>query len=58
MNHYGLEQTYQIREVFNHEIVLDQDDFKDKIEQVTKTKMPKLLARPEVEQESCIYYVM
>jgi len=37
MNHYGLEQTHQISEVLNQEIVLDQDDFKDKIEQVKKT---------------------
>lgn len=47
-----------IREALNQELVLGRDDFKDKIEQMTKRQTrPGQMGRPRVEEERAIYYV-
>ena len=52
-------QLHEIREALNQELVLGRDDFKDKIEQVTKRQTrPGLRGRPRIEESGADYYVL
>lgn len=57
---YSMDYTtiHEIRDALNQELVLGRDDFKDKIEQMTKRQTREgLPGRPRVEEELGIYYV-
>ena len=57
--HMDPDQIHDIRSTLNQELVLGRDDFKDKIEQMTKRQArPGLTGRPRVEEEGAIYYVL
>jgi len=57
--HMEPDEIHVIRSTLNQELVLGRDDFKDKIEQMTKRQArPGLSGRPRVEEEGAIYYVM
>ena len=52
-------ELHVIREVLNQELVLGREDFKDKIEQITKRQSrPGLSGRPRIEESAGIYYVL
>ena len=52
-------QIHVTRSTLNQELVLGRDDFKDKIEKMTKRQTrPGLSGRPRVEEVGAIYYVM
>jgi putative transposase len=56
---HSLDKTelHAIRETLNQELVLGRDDFKDKIEQMTKRQArPGLRGRPKVEEAGAVYY--
>jgi len=53
------EELHAIREALNQELVLGRDDFKDKIEKMTKRQTrPGINGRPGVQECSEIYYVL
>ena len=57
--HMEPDQIHDIRSTLNQELVLGRDDFKDRIEQMTKRQArPGLTGRPRVEEEGAIYYVL
>jgi putative transposase len=52
-------QIHAIREALNQELVLGREDFKDKIERMTKRQVrPGQPGRPRVEEEQAVYYVL
>jgi putative transposase len=52
-------QIHAIREVLNQELVLGREDFKDKIERMTKRQVrPGQPGRSRVEEEQAVYYVL
>ncbi len=52
-------QIHAIREALNQELVLGREDFKDKIERMTKRQLPPgQPGRPRVEEELAVYYVL
>jgi REP element-mobilizing transposase RayT len=52
-------QIHAIREALNQELVLGREDFKDKIERMTKRQIrPGQPGRPRVEEEQAVYYVL
>jgi hypothetical protein len=52
-------QIHDIREALNQEWVLGREDFKDKIERMSKRQVrPAQLGRPRVEEEQVVYYVL
>ncbi len=56
MNHG---QIHTIRETLNQELVLGREDFKDKIERMTKQQeCPGQLGRPRAEEEQAVYYAL
>ncbi|MCW8830680.1 MAG: transposase [Gammaproteobacteria bacterium] len=53
------EDLHAIREVLNQELVLGREDFKDKIEQMTRRQTrPGESGRPKIEDGRAIYYVI
>lgn len=58
---HSLDKTelHAVREALNQELVLGRDDFKDKIEQMTKRQTrPGINGRPRIEENGTIYYVL
>ncbi len=58
--HHHMDGTllHDIREALNQELVLGRDDFKDKIEQMTKRQTRKGQAgRPCIEESLGVYYI-
>jgi hypothetical protein len=52
-------QIHAIREALNQELVLGREDFKDKIERMSKRQVrPGQPGRPRVEEEQAVYYVL
>jgi putative transposase len=52
-------QIHAIREALNQEWVLGREDFKDKIERMSKRHVrPGQPGRPRVEEEQAVYYVL
>jgi putative transposase len=52
-------QIHAIREALNQEWVLGREDFKDKIERMSKRQVrPGQPGRPRVEEEQAVYYVL
>jgi len=52
-------ELHVIREVLNQELVLGREDFKDKIEQITKRQSrPGIPGRPRIEEGGAVYYVL
>jgi len=52
-------ELHVIREALNQELVLGREDFKDKIELMTKWQSrPGIPGRPRVEEGSTIYYAI
>jgi putative transposase len=52
-------QIRAIREALNQEWVLGREDFKDKIERMSKRQVrPGQPGRPRVEEEQAVYYVL
>jgi putative transposase len=52
-------QIHAIREALNQEWVRGQEDFKDKIERMSKRQVrPGQPGRPRVEEEQAVYYVL
>jgi REP-associated tyrosine transposase len=52
-------QIPAIREALNQELVLGREDFKDKIERMSKRQVrPGQPGRPRVEEEQAVYYVL
>ncbi len=52
-------ELHAIREALNQELVLGREDFKDKIERMTKRQVrPGINGRPKIEDEQAIYYVL
>jgi putative transposase len=50
---------HAIREALNQEWVLGREDFKDKIERMSKRQVrPGQPGRPRVEEEQAVYYVL
>lgn len=57
--HMDDEQIHEIRETLNQELVLGRDDFKDKIERMTKRQSrPGKLGRPSIKEDTGFYYVI
>ena len=57
--HMDREQIHDIREALNQELVLGREDFKVKIECMTKRQVrPGQPGRPRVEEEQAVYYVI
>jgi hypothetical protein len=57
--HRDPRQIHAIREALNQEWVLGREDFKDKIERMTKRQVrPGQSGRPRVEEEQAVYYVL
>ena len=57
--HMDREQTHAIREALNQELVLGREDFKVKIECMTKRQVrPGQSGRPRIEEEQSVYYVI
>ena len=53
------EQIHAISEALNQELVLGREDFKDKIERMTKQQeCPGQLGRPRAEEEQAVYYAL
>jgi len=49
-------QIHAIREALNQEMVLGREDFKDKIERMTKRQVrPGQPGRPRIEEEQAVY---
>jgi putative transposase len=58
-NHIDKTELHAIREALNQELVLGRDDFKDKIEQMTRRQTrPGINGRPRIEESQSIYYVL
>jgi len=58
-NHLEEKQIHEIRSALNQELVLGRDDFKDKVEHMSKRQTrPGQLGRPRIQEPSAIYYVM
>lgn len=58
---HSLDKTelHAVREALNQELVLGREDFKDKIEQMTKRQArPGILGRPRISEGGAIYYVL
>lgn len=56
--HINKEVLHEIREALNQELIVGRDDFKDKIEKMTKRQSrPGNSGRPRIEEQSEIYYV-
>ena len=54
---YGVSSN--IREVLNHELVLGREEFKDKIDRMTKRQeSPGQPGHPRVKEEQAVYYVI
>jgi putative transposase len=54
-----LRQIHAIHEALNQEWVLGREDFKDKIERMSKRQVrPGQPGRPCVEEEQAVYYVL
>jgi hypothetical protein len=52
-------QIHAIREALNQEWVLGREDFKDKIERMSKRQVrPGQPGRPPVKEEQAVYYVL
>jgi putative transposase len=52
-------QIHAIREALNQELVLGREDFKDKIERMSKRQArPGQPERPRIEEEQAVYYVL
>jgi putative transposase len=52
-------QIHAIREALNHELVLGREDFKEKIERMSKRQVrPSQPGRPRVKEEQAVYYVL
>ncbi len=50
--------VHAIRTLFNQELVLGREDFKDKIETMLRRQVrPGIPGRPRIEESSAIYYV-
>ncbi|MDH5218066.1 MAG: hypothetical protein OEX19_10245 [Gammaproteobacteria bacterium] len=48
-----------MREALNRELVLGREDFKEKIEEMTRRQTrPVAMGRPGIKEESGIYYVL
>ncbi|RKZ99974.1 MAG: transposase [Gammaproteobacteria bacterium] len=57
--HMDREQIHAIREALNQELVLGREDFKVKIERMTKRQVrPGQPGRPRVGEEQAVYYVI
>ena len=57
--HIDSDQIHEMREALNRELVLGRDDFKEKIEAMTKRQTrPATIGRPRVNENSPIYYVI
>jgi hypothetical protein len=51
-------QIHAIREALKQELVLGREDFKDKIERMSKRQVrPDQPGRPRVEEEQAVWYV-
>jgi len=58
-NDLDKEELHVIRDVLNQELVLGRDDFKDKIERMTKRQTrPGLTGRPGIKENCLPYYVI
>ena len=56
--HLDSSQVHAVREALNRELVLGRDDFKAKIEQMTKRQTkPGIIGRPRVNEDCGVYYV-
>jgi hypothetical protein len=52
-------QIHAIREALTQELVLGREDFKDKIEHMTKRQVrPGQPGRPRVKEKQAVYYVL
>ena len=52
-------ELHVIREVLNQELVLGREDFKDKVEQMTKRQSrPGISGRPRIEEDGAVYYIL
>jgi putative transposase len=57
-DHLDSDDLHAIREALNQELVLGRDDFKDKIEAMTKRQTRTgIPGRPRIEDEEGIYYI-
>ena len=58
-HHLDDDDIHSIREAVNQELVLGRDDFKEKIEQMTKRQVkPAPMGRPKVEEVAGVYLVL
>ena len=58
-HHLDNAEIHSIRDALNQEMVLGRDDFKEKIEQMTKRQVkPAPMGRPKVEEEAGVYFVL
>ena len=52
-------QIHEMREAVSQELVLGRDDFKERIEQMTKRQTrPGKQGRPRVGEDAAIYYII
>ena len=55
-NHLDKDEIHSIRDALNQELVLGRDDFKEKIELITKRQVkPAQMGRPRIEEEAGVY---
>ncbi len=52
-------ELHAVREALNQELVLGREDFKDKIEQITKRQArPGVPGRPGIKESAAFYYIL
>jgi putative transposase len=58
-HHLDDTQLHAIRDALSQELVLDREDFKDRVEQMLKRQTrPGQQGRPRIEEPATIYYVI